>query len=52
METPSLESIKTQFFNYINSVSPIRLTYVAIGGANNGYQQLPKYLLKYLSYFK
>jgi len=50
MEEHCLESIKDQLFSHIFN-HPVRLTYIAIGGANNGYQQLPKYLLKYLQYF-
>ena len=29
----------------------MKLTYIGIGAANNSYQQLPKYLVKYSEYF-
>ena len=45
-----MKEIYNNIFGHIKD-NPIKLTYLAIGGANNGYQQLPPYLIKYITTF-
>ena len=45
-----MKEIYSNIFNHILN-NPMKLSYLAIGGANNGYQQLPPYLIKYITTF-
>jgi hypothetical protein len=45
-----MKEIYNYIFSHIEN-KPMKLTYLAIGGANNGFQQLPPYLIKYITKF-